>query len=182
MKEIPPDPGSYALEVYLSQPIRLQVGCLGEFDFPAGHYIYLGSARGPGGLRARLSRHLRQKTIFKLHWHIDHLCQFAAPNAVCYLPRPNQTQDDEPLECLWSLFFHQLPGCLVPSHGFGSSDCRLGCPAHLYLIENPPRKSVLADADLRRQMSLLAGDIAQQLHYEPLPPEVKWMPENIESR
>jgi Uri superfamily endonuclease len=29
-------------------------------DLPAGRYLYCGSAKGPGGLKARLSRHFRR--------------------------------------------------------------------------------------------------------------------------
>ncbi|NPA76903.1 MAG: DUF123 domain-containing protein [Candidatus Diapherotrites archaeon] len=34
-----------------------------------GIYAYVGSAFGPGGLKARILRHWRQEK--KIHWHID---------------------------------------------------------------------------------------------------------------
>ena len=36
-----------------------------------GYYVYLGSALGPGGLRARIAHH--QKPSLRPHWHIDYL-------------------------------------------------------------------------------------------------------------
>ena len=40
-----------------------------------GCYVYAGSARGPGGIRARVRRHLRpDKTP---HWHIDQVTAYA---------------------------------------------------------------------------------------------------------
>ena len=40
-----------------AQPIS--IGRLGQQHFPIGDYFYVGSARGAGGLRARVGRHLR---------------------------------------------------------------------------------------------------------------------------
>ena len=71
IQTIPQKPGSYLLWLHLRQPQDLTVGRLGRFSFPSGDYIYLGSALGPGGLRARLGRHLQGSG--KPHWHIDHL-------------------------------------------------------------------------------------------------------------
>jgi len=36
---------SYQLHIELSQPCSITIGKLGEFNFPAGYYIYTGSAR-----------------------------------------------------------------------------------------------------------------------------------------
>ena len=68
---IPSIPGTYALFLTLSVPAELTIGKLGAFAFPAGWYVYTGSARGPGGLQARLRHHLRPAS--RPHWHIDHL-------------------------------------------------------------------------------------------------------------
>lgn len=53
------EPGTYALLLKLDKQERITVGKLGTFDLPAGYYLYVGSALGPGGLRARLTRHRR---------------------------------------------------------------------------------------------------------------------------
>ncbi len=60
----------------------ITVGKFGELVFPAGDYMYLGSAMGPGGLFARLSHHLRVAS--KPHWHIDWLRQYAALPEIWY--------------------------------------------------------------------------------------------------
>jgi len=52
-------------------PATVNVGRLGRVRFPAGWYAYVGSAYGPGGLAARISRHLRPSK--PSHWHLDYL-------------------------------------------------------------------------------------------------------------
>lgn len=119
----PCDPGSYALHLTLAEPARLAVGRLGMFDFPAGQYLYLGSAHGPGGLRGRMAHHLRH--VERPHWHIDYLRALAEVRQVWW------AVGDAPLECIWSRAFNGLPGVTWPAPGFGASDCRLGCASHL---------------------------------------------------
>ncbi len=86
---------------------------------------------GTGGLRARLGRHLRGEG--KSHWHIDTLRRVARVQDICYLAAPWITVGQR-LECLWSQALASLPGATVPVPGFGASDCRLGCPAHLVAL------------------------------------------------
>jgi Uri superfamily endonuclease len=126
MKSLPAEPGTYALILRLSRPEILQVGRLGKFLFPDGNYVYLGSAFGPGGLRARLGRHLQGAG--RPHWHIDSLRTVARVEGFIYaLAR-------ERLECRWSRLLSGRPGARIPVAGFGAGDCRgepLRCPAHL---------------------------------------------------
>jgi len=65
--------GAYQLLIRLNEARRIRVGKLGTFDFPAGWYVYTGSAMN--GLTARIARHLRREK--RLHWHIDYLLQHA---------------------------------------------------------------------------------------------------------
>lgn len=116
-------PGSYALLFHLRQPMEQQVGKSGVFLFPAGDYVYLGSAHGTGGVQARLRHH--QKVHLLPHWHLDWL-------------RPHLTLlggwvTDAPqnLECAWSQAVLRLPGVVAPAAGFGAADCRMGCRSHL---------------------------------------------------
>ncbi len=60
--------------------LQLRVGALGAWTFPEGTYLYVGSAWGPGGLRARVGRHLRGSAA--LRWHIDYLRAASDPVAV----------------------------------------------------------------------------------------------------
>ncbi|HYA22015.1 MAG TPA: DUF123 domain-containing protein [Thermoproteota archaeon] len=48
--------------------------------FHPGLYLYVGSARGPGGLRARVARHLRRDKVRK--WHIDYLTASSSFNLI----------------------------------------------------------------------------------------------------
>jgi Uri superfamily endonuclease len=62
--------GTYALVLSLKTDQNIQISKLGCFRFPKGHYVYVGSAFGPGGLNARLTHHLN--FAVKPHWHIDY--------------------------------------------------------------------------------------------------------------
>jgi Uri superfamily endonuclease len=125
MDELPVQAGSYALILELPQNQTLNVGRLGRCAFPAGFYVYLGSARGPGGIRARLGRHLRGAE--KTWWHIDYLRKASEVRGYGYLVADNGLQ----LECNWAkkLADHPTASIVVPK--FGASDCQMGCQAHL---------------------------------------------------
>jgi Uri superfamily endonuclease len=112
---------SYQLLIDVSQPVRRVIGRLGEFQFPAGRYVYTGSARR--GLEARIARHLRQGK--PLRWHIDYLLD--APGvSIGAVVRSRRG------ECV----LNRSTRGLILASGFGASDCRSGCGAHLkYLGE-----------------------------------------------
>ena len=62
-------PQTYQLIIHVKRSIMVQVGKLGRFHFPAGYYVYTGSAKK--GMKNRLARH--QSESKKMHWHIDYL-------------------------------------------------------------------------------------------------------------
>lgn len=62
-------PGSYALLFHCAKAVEVAVGRLGHLQLEPGYYIYLGSAFGPGGVRARTEHHRRISK--KPHWHLD---------------------------------------------------------------------------------------------------------------
>jgi len=134
MTPIPTSPGVYALLLVLREATTLKVDRLGEAHFPAGDYVYLGSARGPGGLRARLGRHLRsgksRRGTSRPHWHIDYLRRRVDVYGYCYQVLHTGDHLDS-LECAWSQAVAALPGAEIPLPRFGASDCRSGCAAHL---------------------------------------------------
>ncbi len=134
MDTLPVDPGSYALFLHLSSPQELQIGRLGSGFFSFGVYVYFGSARGPGGLRSRLGRHLRGGG--KPHWHIDTLRAVSAVKGYCYITDDALSSPAAPVECLWSQAVAIIPGSSFPVHGFGASDCDADCPAHLIALPN----------------------------------------------
>lgn len=148
MNDLPIAPGTYALHMHLAQPTSLSVGNLGEYNFPPGAYVYLGSAFGPGGLRARLGRHLRG--VGKPHWHIDTLRAKTQLGSYHFVEGASGDilQSPIPLECLWSQALANSERALIPAPRFGASDCHAGCPAHLvaFLVEEgPPFIQWLAD-------------------------------------
>ena len=133
---LPDQPGTYVLILRLSRPTAITVGRLGRFQFPAGWYAYTGSARGPGGLVARISRHLRSPK--SLHWHVDYLRACAHPVAAWYAIGIQKR------ECAWARALVRLPGASVPIPHFGASDCR--CPTHLIHFAAQPDLKVFARA------------------------------------
>jgi len=128
--------GVYALLLALPAAQQLAIGRLGAFCFPAGYYLYVGSALGPGGLASRLARHGRKEK--KLHWHVDYL------RATARLEQIWALETGEPLECRWAAAAGALPGAAIPVPRFGASDCR--CPAHLFHYPSRPEASAFAAA------------------------------------
>jgi Uri superfamily endonuclease len=123
LPDLPAMPGSYALQLTADTPVVLDTPRLGQVTLAAGQYAYVGSARGPGGLRARVGRHLSSEK--PLHWHIDHL------TAVLPVSHVVTATGIARLECVWAKRLIELNGASVPQRGFGSSDCRARCAAHL---------------------------------------------------
>jgi Uri superfamily endonuclease len=112
-------PISYQLLIEVARPLRLRIGALGEFDFAAGRYTYTGSARR--AFEARIARHLRAEKA--LRWHIDHLLTAAGVRVVT-------VRRSRLPECR----LHQSSPGRVTVPGFGASDCRAGCGAHLKFL------------------------------------------------
>ncbi len=132
-----PGGGTYILALYLPTDRTVRVGRLGTFGFPAGRYLYVGSAHGPGGLVARLARHRRHGGRAKrLRWHIDYLRQAARWDGAWV------RDGAERLECVWAARLHDLPGAQIVVPDFGASDCR--CPAHLVRLPALPNDAWFA--------------------------------------
>ena len=113
-------PGAYLLLIDLAADSVLDIAAFKDRRVTPGHYLYAGSANGPGGLRARLARHLRRDK--KPHWHIDRLTVAAAQVAAFPITGARECALVETL-LESGLYYHPLPG-------FGSSDCRT-CMSHL---------------------------------------------------
>ena len=109
-------PQTYQLHIRLAAARELAVGRLGLFRFPAGLYLYTGSAKR--NMEARIRRHCSKEK--RLRWHIDYL--LAAPGAEVTEVRTYT----EP-EC--SLNRRTAGQIIVP--GFAASDCSMGCGSHL---------------------------------------------------
>lgn len=109
-------PSTYQLHITLTKDSHLRIGKLGEALFPAGSYVYTGSAKQ--NLEARIKRHRSKKK--KLRWHIDYL--LASRNAEI-----TDVKYFEGEECE----INKKTQGGIPLKGFGSSDCRKGCGSHL---------------------------------------------------
>ena len=92
--------------------------------FPSGLLVYVGSALGAGGLRGRISHHLRINR--KFHWHIDYLLQKMLVCQVLYTENPSR------LEHEWAMLLERIPELSIPMKRFSASDCQ--CASHLFHI------------------------------------------------
>ena len=112
--------GAYVLMVYLDRKLSvvLRNGALCG-TLTRGIYLYAGNANGPGGLKARLSRHFGKAK--KPHWHVDHVTVKAAQISALVFPDAD--------ECDLIARLLDTGQVTVPVPGFGSSDCRV-CPSH----------------------------------------------------
>lgn len=124
-------PGSYLLVLELEHAVTLCVGRLGSHRFPAGWYVYVGSAMG--GLAQRVARHLRASTVRR--WHLDCLRAEAAVREVYLLPGLWRR------ECELAAALLVLPHASIPVPRFGASDCR--CRAHLVYFAAQPDLGML---------------------------------------
>ena len=120
--------GTYALILFCSRQERVQIGKLGPLQLRRGFYLYVGSAVGPGGVRARLAHH--RKVSQPPHWYID----FLRPHT--HLDRVWYSHDPVRREHQWARVIHALRGASVPVAGFGSSDCH--CKTHLFFFTRRP--------------------------------------------
>ncbi len=120
--------GTYVLFFELKTPLMVQAGRLDDGLLPAGFIVYVGSAFGPGGLRARIARHLRQ--VKRKHWHVDWLTVVQPPLA-WFIDTGHGHR-----ECEWSQVLAAQRLATIPIPGFGASDCQNGCRSHL--IAFPP--------------------------------------------
>ncbi|MDM8005416.1 MAG: GIY-YIG nuclease family protein [Phycisphaerae bacterium] len=115
--------GVYQLRICLKRPMEILVGAPGRHTFPAGWYVYTGSARH--GLVQRVARHLRHHK--RTHWHIDYLLAAADHVEAFVLP------GGKPTECE---LHAGLEGGRVLIPGFGASDCH--CESHLAWFRKRP--------------------------------------------
>jgi len=112
----PPLPGVYTFVFEILEKRRISVGSLLYIDFDEGLYVYVGSARGPGGLRKRIARHASKQK--RVRWHIDYLTvdPHVVPRAAVYAV----TEDDLEEEIARALMESRI---MVPTvKGFGCSD------------------------------------------------------------
>lgn len=114
----------YAIKFQLDKDIKaIPIGKLGQFDFPRGYYVYVGSAKR--NIRARIDRHL--KIDKNKRWHIDYLRPYLSVECVQSFPESDG-------ECQLFQRLKLAHNADMPAKGFGSSDCR--CYSHLFFFKN----------------------------------------------
>ena len=126
------DSGSYIVMIHIPQDVTTKVGSLGEVHFPAGYYLYVGTAKR--ALTKRMERHMRKHTA--VHWHIDYL-KGHADRCTAIPIRSSVPLEHELAEAVGRI----ADGCVA---SFGSSDC--DCPSHLFrFADNPLHRQPFID-------------------------------------
>lgn len=137
------DSGTYVLWITLPRRTPLDAGAMGRLALPGGAYLYVGSARRT--MAPRVVRHLsrcggepqllRARALARLgvaapaakkaRWHIDHLLELPAARIYRVSLLPGSHCECDLVRAL------KEAGAGVALAGFGASDCRRGCGAHL---------------------------------------------------
>ncbi len=127
------DFGTYILVLANNRKETIQIGKSGQLKLESGYYFYVGSAFGPGGIKARVGRHL--KSDKKCRWHIDYLREFTTVHAVLI------NYDTCRCEQRWVEVLNSYQKLIIPKDGFGASDSRN--QSHLFFsAEMPDLKSI----------------------------------------
>ena len=129
--------GIYVLRIDVGEPRELEIGSLTKRKF-SGQYLYVGSARGAGGLK-RVTRHLEVSSGRNRgeHWHVDYLIEAGAIKETWLIP----TEED--LECKLAEELAKL--FPQPVEGFGASDC--SCASHLFSFEKEKKPELIRKCD-----------------------------------
>lgn len=161
------DSGLYVFLMRLRTADFIEVGALGRFHFAAGWYLYTGSASRH--LHKRVARHWSRKK--KVRWHMDYLSTAldSEPVGAVLVPR-----DAGLTECQLNRAVEKLVAGSVLAPGFGASDCRAGCPAHLWF--SATAVSLLTVAQVHPQAAVLLPGAGV---WEPAPVDLE-IPESPE--
>ena len=115
---LPRGTGAYLLFIQIEAPVNVVYNRRSDALEP-GWYVYAGSANGPGGLGARISRHFNEGK--SVRWHVDHL---TTKGKVWAMAVPGGA------ECPLVSALEKTGEFVHPLEGFGSSDCAK-CVSHL---------------------------------------------------
>ena len=112
--------GAYVLVIDLFDDVSVRLPKREPTRLEAGTYLYVGSANGPGGMAARLKRHMSNAK--KIHWHVDQLTTRAS-SVVAFAVKGGN-------ECALGQTLIESKQFRPALKGFGSSDCK-ACDSHL---------------------------------------------------
>ena len=138
-----PGKGTYVLLLFLERDKEILANRRRRSSpilFRAGYYAYVGSAYGPGGLRSRISRHLKKEK--KCLWHIDHLRRVAVPVEVWV------NVHERKREKIWADALILMKGS-HPVENFGNTDDR---ESRTHLCHFNSRPSIQAFKRLAREI------------------------------
>ncbi len=116
---------SYQLYFQLKLQKSVRVGKTGRYIFPAGSYVYTGSAIR--NIRKRVIRHISGRK--KLHWHIDYL-----------LSTPGVHLSKIVLSEMRECELNSRTRGVIAVPGFGATDCVAGCGSHLKYVNEIKNK------------------------------------------
>jgi Uri superfamily endonuclease len=151
--------GTYALMFKCSAPFQAVVGKLGPVFLSSGYWIYVGSAFGPGGLRSRLSHHL--KPSHRPHWHLDYIKSAFHPVEIWATTEKIKREHD------WAAIISTFNGASQPIEGFGATDC--ACRSHLIHLPRRPgffRFKKQTRSVIPAQGPLFRYDLEQEPHHQ----------------
>ena len=131
--------GTYSLILKLENDQHIEIGKLGKFLFKKGYYVYSGSALGGfGRVKYQLKKNKNKR------WHIDYLLDNAKIIKI-FLSEVEKNYEHEVSKSL-----SNSKNAEVLVRGFGSSDCKEGCPSHLiYFSENPEISDIYQRLNLK---------------------------------
>lgn len=129
-------PGTYLLVLHAAREASIMVGRLGQVRLARGYYFYVGSAFGPGGVRARVRHHHGIST--RPHWHLDYLRPALHLQEIWY------SIDSVRWEHSWASCLYYTMQMHVPLAGLGASDCR--CQSHFFYMQDKPAQAALMAA------------------------------------
>ena len=138
--------GTYALLLSAPSSVTVEVRALGAVELEPGAFVYVGSAFGPGGLAARLRRHVQPQKASP-HWHVDYLRAALSLHGAWISP------DEDRHECTWAQSIARLESSSIPLPGAGASDC--SCSTHFFRIA--PLADALPDRTQSRIETQLTG-------------------------
>ena len=115
--------GTYLFIFLLREELLIKTKGGKSFFLPKGIYVYVGSAFGKGGLKARIERHLKRNK--KLHWHLDYITTTDKWVFLASVPFEGKKWECKIARLLEKFGFE-------PIKGFGCSDC--SCTSHLFRL------------------------------------------------
>ncbi len=117
--------GVYQLGISIGKTCSILIGKRGIFTFPAGRYVYTGRAKK--NLSQRIDRHKKRNK--KCFWHIDYLLtdENVQLEDIAIISENSSNECNENKKLLRGHAF-------IVAAGFGASDCKNNCGAHLLYL------------------------------------------------